>query len=260
MNITLLMNKCWTMKRLEGKTAIVTGATRGIGHAIAIRLAEEGANVAFTYASSSERAKQVEAEINALGVKGKAYQSDASSFEAAEALINDVSETFGGIHVVVNNAGITQDNLILRMTEDQWDAVIDTNLKSVFNITKNVAKTMMKQKEGSIINITSIVGLSGNAGQSNYAASKAGVIGFTKSFAKELGTRGIRCNAIAPGFIETEMTDKLDDKVKADFAAQIPVKRYGNVKEVASVVAFLASDDSSYVTGQTLSVCGGLND
>jgi len=248
------------MKRLEGKTAIVTGATRGIGHAIAIRLAEEGANVAFTYASSSERAKQVEAEINALGVKGKAYPSDAASFEAAEAVINEVSETFGGIHVVVNNAGITQDNLILRMTEDQWDEVIDTNLKSVFNITKNVAKTMMKQKEGSIINITSIVGLSGNAGQSNYAASKAGVIGFTKSFAKELGTRGIRCNAIAPGFIETEMTDKLDDKVKADFAAQIPVKRYGNVKEVASVVAFLASDDSSYVTGQTLSVCGGLND
>lgn len=248
------------MKLLEGKTALVTGATRGIGYAIALKLAKDGANVVFTFSSSVERAKVVEDEIKALGVQGKGIQSDAASFSAAEELINSIQEDFGGIHIVVNNAGITQDNLILRMTEDQWDAVIDTNLKSVFNVTKNVARIMMKQKEGSIINITSIVGLSGNAGQSNYAASKAGVVGFTKSFAKELGSRGIRCNAIAPGFIETEMTDKLDDKVKADFAAQIPMKRYGSAEEIANVVSFLASDASSYITGQTLSVCGGLND
>ncbi len=247
-------------KLLEGKVALVTGGSRGIGHAIAIKLAEQGANIAFTYHSSSERAAKVEDELKAIGVEAKGYQSNAASFSAAEQLISDVVENFGGIHVVVNNAGITRDNLILRMTEEQWDEVITTNLKSAFNICKHVTKTMMKQREGSIINISSIVGLTGNAGQTNYAASKAGMIGFTKAFAKELSSRNVRCNAIAPGFIETEMTDKLDDKVKTEFASRIPLGRYAKPEEVADVVLFLASKMSSYVTGQTISVCGGLND
>lgn len=248
------------MGLLKGKTALVTGATRGIGYAIALRLANDGADVVFTYSASVDRAKVVEDEIKALGVKVKGIQSDAASFEAAEELINQINEEFGGIQIVVNNAGVTQDNLLLRMTEEQWDKVINTNLKSVFNVTKNVARTMMKQREGSIINITSIVGISGNAGQANYAASKAGVIGFTKSFSKELGSRGIRCNAVAPGFINTEMTENLDDAVKDGFTAKIPMKRYGSPEEVANVVSFLASDQSSYINGQTISVCGGLND
>jgi 3-oxoacyl-[acyl-carrier protein] reductase len=247
-------------KLLEGKVALVTGGSRGIGHAIAIKLAEKGANIAFTYNSSAERAAKVEEELKAIGVEAKGYQSNAASFSAAEQLISDVVENFGGIHVVVNNAGITRDNLILRMTEEQWDEVITTNLKSAFNICKHVTKTMMKQREGSIINISSIVGLTGNAGQTNYAASKAGMIGFTKAFAKELSSRNVRCNAIAPGFIETEMTDKLDDKVKTEFASRIPLGRYAKPEEVADVVLFLASKMSSYVTGQTISVCGGLND
>ena len=247
-------------KLLEGKVALVTGGSRGIGHAIAIKLAEQGANIAFTYHSSAERAAKVEEELKAIGVEAKGYQSNAASFSAAEQLISDVVENFGGIHVVVNNAGITRDNLILRMTEEQWDEVITTNLKSAFNICKHVTKTMMKQREGSIINISSIVGLTGNAGQTNYAASKAGMIGFTKAFAKELSSRNVRCNAIAPGFIETEMTDKLDDKVKTEFASRIPLGRYAKPEEVADVVLFLASKMSSYVTGQTISVCGGLND
>ncbi len=247
-------------KLLEGKVALVTGGSRGIGHAIAIKLAEQGANIAFTYHSSAERAAKVEDELKAIGVEAKGYQSNAASFSAAEQLISDVVENFGGIHVVVNNAGITRDNLILRMTEEQWDEVITTNLKSAFNICKHVTKTMMKQREGSIINISSIVGLTGNAGQTNYAASKAGMIGFTKAFAKELSSRNVRCNAIAPGFIETEMTDKLDDKVKTEFASRIPLGRYAKPEEVADVVLFLASKMSSYVTGQTISVCGGLND
>ena len=247
-------------KLLEGKVALVTGGSRGIGHAIAIKLAEQGANIAFTYHSSAERAAKVEDELKAIGVEAKGYQSNAASFSAAEQLISDVVENFGGIHVVVNNAGITRDNLILRMTEEQWDEVITTNLKSAFNICKHVTKTMMKQREGSIINISSIVGLTGNAGQTNYAASKAGMIGFTKAFAKELSSRNVRCNSIAPGFIETEMTDKLDDKVKTEFASRIPLGRYAKPEEVADVVLFLASKMSSYVTGQTISVCGGLND
>jgi 3-oxoacyl-[acyl-carrier protein] reductase len=247
-------------KLLEGKVALVTGASRGIGHSIAKKLAEQGADVAFTYNSSAERAEAVEKELIALGVKAKGYKSNAASFEDSAKLIDDISNDFDGIHVVVNNAGITRDNLILRMTEEQWDEVITTNLKSAFNICKNVTRTMMKQKEGSIINISSIVGLGGNAGQTNYAASKAGMIGFTKSFAKELASRNVRCNAIAPGFIQTEMTDALDEKVKAEFASRIPLGRYANPDEVADVVVFLASDMSSYVTGQTISVCGGLND
>jgi 3-oxoacyl-[acyl-carrier protein] reductase len=246
-------------KLLEGKVALVTGGSRGIGHAIAIKLAEQGANIAFSYIGPAERAAKVEEELKAIGVEAKGYQSNAASFSATEQLISEVVENFGGIHVVVNNAGITRDNLILRMTEEQWDEVITTNLKSAFNICKHVTKTMMKQREGSIINISSIVGLTGNAGQTNYAASKAGMIGFTKAFAKELSSRNVRCNAIAPGFIETEMTDKLDDKVKAEFASRIPLGRYAKPEEVADVVLFLASKMSSYVTGQTISVCGGLN-
>jgi len=247
-------------KLLEGKVALVTGGSRGIGHSIALKLAEQGANVVFTYNSSKDRAIKVEEELNALGIKAKGYQSNAASFEDSEKLISDVMAEFGAINIVVNNAGITRDNLILRMTQEQWDEVITTNLKSTFNICKNVTKPMMKARGGSIINISSIVGLGGNAGQVNYAASKAGMIGFTKSFAKELASRNVRCNAIAPGFIETEMTDQLDEKVRTEFASRIPLGRYAKPEEVADVVVFLASDMSSYITGQTLSVCGGLND
>ena len=248
------------MSLLKNKTALVTGATRGIGRAIALKLAKEGANIAFTFMSSVEKAKALEKEIIDLGQKAIGIQSDASSMKEAEALIDRVTAEFETIDIVVNNAGITKDNLILRLTEEQWDQVINTNLKSIFNITKLVSRPMMKQKQGSIINISSIVGLTGNPGQSNYAASKAGIVGFSKSVSKELSSRNIRVNVIAPGFIGTEMTDTLDEKVKADFISKIPMKRYGSTEEVANVVLFLASDLSSYVTGQTISVCGGMFD
>ena len=246
------------MKLLEGKTAIITGATRGIGKGIALKLAEHGANVAFTYVSSEEKALAIEKELIALGVKAKAYKSDASVMSDAEALVKDVNATFGGIDILVNNAGITKDNLLMRMSEVDFDRVMEVNLKSVFNMTKSVQRTMLKQRSGSIINMTSVVGVKGNAGQSNYAASKAGVIGFTKSIALELGSRNIRCNAIAPGFIETEMTEKLDEQVIADWRNTIPLKRGGTPEDVANVTTFLASNMSGYVTGQVLHVCGGM--
>ena len=246
------------MKLLEGKTAIITGATRGIGKGIALKLAEHGANVAFTYVSSEEKALTIEKELIALGVKAKAYKSDASVMSDAEALVKDVNATFGGIDILVNNAGVTKDNLLMRMSEEDFDRVMEVNLKSVFNMTKSVQRTMLKQRSGSIINMTSVVGVKGNAGQSNYAASKAGVIGFTKSIALELGSRNIRCNAIAPGFIETEMTEKLDEQVIADWRNTIPLKRGGTPEDVANVTSFLASNMSAYVTGQVLHVCGGM--
>jgi len=246
------------MKLLEGKIALITGASRGIGRAMAIRFAEEGADVAFTYLASEAKAQALVEELKAMGSNAKAYKSDAGSFEQAEALTKAVFEDYKRIDVLVNNAGITRDNLLLRMKEEQWDQVIGTNLKSVFNLTKNVMRPMLKQRSGSIINITSIVGLTGNAGQSNYAASKSGVIGFTKSIAQEIGSRGIRCNAIAPGFIETEMTDELSDDIKTALLDSIPLKRMGQAKEVADAAVFLGSDMSTYVSGQTLSVCGAM--
>ncbi len=248
------------MKLLQGKTAIVTGGSRGIGAAIVKRFAEEGANVAFTYLSSEEKAKALAAEIaSTCNVKLEAYRSDASDFAQAEQLVNDVIKDFGAVDILVNNAGITRDNLMLRMSEEQWDQVINTNLKSIFNLTKHILRPMLKAKSGSIINMSSIVGVSGNAGQANYAASKAGIFGFTKSVAKEVGSRNIRCNAIAPGFIETEMTEALDDKTKEAYFSNIPMKRFGKGNEVADVCVFLGSDMSSYMSGQTLSVCGALN-
>ncbi len=247
------------MKLLEGKTALITGASRGIGEAIAIKLAEHGASVAFTYLSSAEKAMALENQLHSMEVKAIGYKSDAASFADAEKLINNILMEFTTIDVVVNNAGITRDNLILRMTEAQWDEVISTNLKSVFNICKAVCKPMMKQRGGSIINVSSIVGITGNAGQTNYSASKAGIIGFTKSLAKELGSRNIRCNAIAPGFIETDMTHRISEEVRDTFKNNIPLGRYGSAEEVAKTVLFLASDLSSYVNGQVISVCGGLN-
>ena len=247
------------MKLLEGKTALITGASRGIGEAIAKKFAEHGANIAFTYLSSAEKALALENHLHSLGVKALGYKSNAASYTDAEHLIGNVLMEFQTIDIVVNNAGITHDNLILRMSEQQWDDVIATNLKSVFNISKNVCKPMMKQRGGSIINMSSIVGMTGNAGQTNYAASKAGIIGFTKSFAKELGSRNIRCNAIAPGFIETEMTHGLSDDFKEQFKKSIPLGRYGSTDEVANVCLFLASNLSSYVNGQVISVCGGFN-
>tara|TARA_B110000977_G_scaffold146270_1_gene185537 strand:+ start:456 stop:1202 length:747 start_codon:yes stop_codon:yes gene_type:complete len=246
------------MKLLEGKTAIITGATRGIGKGVALKLAEQGANVAFTYVSSQEKALAIEKDLTALGVKAKAYKSDASVMSDAEALVEDVKATFGSIDILINNAGITKDNLLMRMSEEDFDRVLEVNLKSIFNMTKAVQRTMLKQRSGSIINMTSVVGVKGNAGQSNYAASKAGVIGFTKSIALELGSRNIRCNAIAPGFIETEMTDKLDEKVIAGWRSSIPLKRGGTPEDVANVTVFLASEMSAYVTGQVLHVCGGM--
>lgn len=246
------------MKLLQGKTALITGASKGIGKAIAIKYAEQGANVAFTYLSSVEQGKALEGELSAKGVKAKGYRSDASDFSQAEKLISDVIADFGSLDILVNNAGITMDNLLLRMNEEAWDKVMNVNLKSCFNTVKAVTKPMMKQKSGSIINMTSIVGIKGNAGQANYAASKAGIIGFTKSVALEIGSRGIRCNAIAPGFIETEMTGKLDEKTVQLWRDAIPLKRGGRPEDVANACVFLACDMSSYITGQVIQVDGGM--
>jgi 3-oxoacyl-[acyl-carrier protein] reductase len=246
------------MKLLEGKNVIITGASRGIGMGIAQVFAENGANVAFTYSSSEAPALELEKKLQAIGVKAKAYKSNAASYEQSEELITKVLEDFGGIDVLVNNAGITKDNLLMRMGEEDFDSVIETNLKSVFNMTKAVQRTMLKQRKGSIINMSSVVGVKGNAGQTNYAASKAGMIGFTKSVALELGSRNIRCNAIAPGFIETEMTDKLDEKVVQGWRDGIPLKRGGTPEDVANACLFLASDLSAYITGQVLNVDGGM--
>ena len=246
------------MKLLEGKNALITGASKGIGRAIAMKYAEHGANVAFTYLSSVEQGQALEAELQAKGVKAKGYRSDASDFAQADKLINDVVADFGTLDILVNNAGITMDNLLLRMTEEMWDKIMQVNLKSCFNTVKAVAKPMMKQRGGSIINMTSVVGLKGNAGQANYAASKAGIIGFTKSIALELGSRGIRSNAIAPGFIETEMTGKLNEEVVQGWRDSIPLKRGGTPEDVANACLFLASDLSAYVTGQVMNVDGGM--
>jgi 3-oxoacyl-[acyl-carrier protein] reductase len=243
---------------LNGKTALVTGATRGIGKGIATSLAKAGANIAFTFVSSVEKAKAFENELAELGVKAKGYQSNAADFSEADKLVDDVVKEFGSLDVLVNNAGITRDTLLMRMSEQQWDEVLDTNLKSAFALTKAAMRPMMKAKAGSIINITSVVGVTGNAGQANYAASKAGMIGLTKSVAKELGSRNIRCNAIAPGFIETEMTEALSPEVKAEWIKGIPLKRGGSPADVANCVLFLASDASAYISGQTINVCGGM--
>ncbi len=250
------MRKFLKMGLLQDKVALITGGSRGIGEAIVRRFVEEGARVAFTYRSSSKRAEEIVAELGADKVT--AYQSDAASYASSEALIKDVMNDMGKIDVLVNNAGITKDTLLMRMSEDQWDAVINTNLKSVFNLTKNIMRPMMKARGGSIINISSVVGVMGNPGQANYVASKAGVIGFTKTVAKEVGSRGIRCNAIAPGFIETDMTDELDEKTKEAYLGNIPMKRLGRGDEVANACVFLASDLSSYVSGQTINVCGAM--
>ncbi len=247
------------MINLENKVVLITGGSRGIGEAIVRKFAALGAKVAFTYRSSSERSDAIVAELNAAGSDTAAFQSDAGNFSQAEELVKAVTNKFGQIDVLINNAGITKDNLMLRMSEDQWDAVIETNLKSVFNLTKQVLRPMMKKRSGSIINMSSVVGVFGNAGQANYAASKAGIIGFSKSIAKEVGSRNIRCNVIAPGFIETEMTAELDDKTKENFLANIPMKRLGNGNEIADTCVYLASDLSSYVSGQVISVCGALN-
>lgn len=246
------------MPLLEGKVALVTGASRGIGRAIATRFAQEGASVAFTYLSSVEKGQALEAELAALGVKAKGYRSDASDFQAAEELVNQVVADFGKLDVLVNNAGITRDGLLMRMTEEAWDEVLRVNLKSVFNLTKAATRPMMKAKSGSIINLTSVVGLRGNAGQANYAASKAGIVGFTKSVALELGSRNIRSNAIAPGFIVTEMTGEVNEKAVADWMNSIPMKRGGQPEEVADACVFLGSDMSKYITGQVIQVDGGI--
>jgi 3-oxoacyl-[acyl-carrier protein] reductase len=247
------------MKLLEGKTAVVTGAARGIGKAIALRFAAEGCNIAFTDLFYNEAAQATEKELVALGVKAKAYASDASKFEETQTVVDQIVADFGQVDILVNNAGITKDTLLMRMTEDQWDAAITVNLKSAFNFTKAAQKVMLKQRSGSIINMSSVVGVSGNAGQANYSASKAGLIGFTKSVAKELGSRGIRSNAVAPGFIITEMTGALPDDVKKSWESQIPLRRGGTPEDVANTCLFLASDLSSYVTGQVVHVCGGMN-
>jgi 3-oxoacyl-[acyl-carrier protein] reductase len=246
------------MQLLQNKVALITGATRGIGKGIAVHFAKNGANVAFTYVSSEEKAKALELELAAYGIKAKGYKSDAGNFKAADELVTDVVAEFGTIDVLVNNAGITRDTLLMRMSEQQWDEVMTANLKSVFNLTKAVQRPMLKAKNGSIINMSSVVGVKGNAGQSNYAASKAGIIGFTKSVALELGSRNIRCNAIAPGFIETEMTGALDEKVIQQWRDSIPLKRGGSSDDVANLTLFLASDMSAYITGQCINVCGGM--
>lgn len=243
---------------LVNKVALVTGATRGIGRGIALTFAKNGASVAFTYVSSDEKALALEKELATFGVKAKAYKSDAGDFKAADDLVNQVVADFGTIDVLVNNAGITRDTLLMRMSEQQWDEVMTANLKSVFNLTKAAQRPMLKAKKGSIINMSSVVGVKGNAGQSNYAASKAGIIGFTKSVALELGSRNIRCNAIAPGFIETEMTGALDEKVVQQWRDAIPLKRGGSADDVANLTLFLASDMSAYITGQCINVCGGM--
>jgi len=247
------------MKLLEGKVALITGAARGIGKAIAVKFAQEGANIAFTDLNYDENMQATEAELNSMGIKAKGYASNAASFEDSEKLIEDVVVDFERIDILVNNAGITRDNLLLRMQEADWDMVITINLKSVFNLTKSVQRVMMKQRVGSIINMSSVVGVEGNAGQSNYSASKAGMIGFTKSIAQELGSRNIRCNAIAPGFIETEMTHKLKEDVRETWIQTIPLRRSGKPEDVANVATFLASDLSSYVSGQVINVCGGMS-
>jgi len=244
---------------LNGKTALITGAARGIGRSIALAFAAEGADVAFTDLNYDENMQSLEQELAAIGRRGKGYASDASNFESSEAVVDQVVKDFGKVDVLINNAGITRDNLLMRMTESDWDLVIKVNLKSVFNMTKAVQKYMLKQRSGSIINMSSVVGLSGNAGQSNYSASKAGLIGFTKSMAQELGSRNIRCNAIAPGFIETEMTARLPQDVREAWINDIPLKRPGKPDDVAKAAIFLACDLSDYITGQVLQVCGGMN-
>ncbi|MFT7165121.1 MAG: 3-oxoacyl-[acyl-carrier protein] reductase [Flavobacterium sp.] len=246
------------MKLLEGKVAIITGASRGIGKGIAEVFAKHGANIAFTYSSSVESALVLENELNALGIKAKGYQSNAADFNEAQIMVDAVIAEFGTVDILINNAGITKDNLLMRMSEADFDKVINVNLKSVFNMTKAIQRTFLKQRSGSIINMSSVVGVKGNAGQTNYAASKAGVIGFTKSVALELGSRNIRCNAIAPGFIETEMTAKLNADVVQGWRDGIPLKRGGTTDDVANACLFLASDMSSYISGQVLNVCGGM--
>jgi len=247
------------MKLLEGKTALITGANRGIGKSIALKFAANGANVAFSDIQFNDDSRHLEQELQSLGIKAKGYGSDASSFPDSEQLINQIMEDFGTIDVLVNNAGITRDNLLMRMTEQDWDRVITVNLKSVFNLTKAIQKVMIKQRFGSIVNMSSVVGVEGNSGQSNYSASKAGIIGFTKSIAQELGSRNIRCNAIAPGYIETEMTAKLPQEFRDKWIQDIPMKRAGTPDDVANLALFLASDLSSYITGQAITVCGGLH-
>ena len=263
----LFINSCYLwqniytiiMRLLEGKTALITGANRGIGKEIALRFADNGADVAFSDLAYNEDSISLEKEIESLGVRGKGYASDASSFDGSQKLIIHVLKDFNKIDILVNNAGITRDNLLLRMTEQDWDLVININLKSMFNLTKAVMRDMIKQRYGVIINMSSVVGIEGNGGQSNYAASKAGIIGFTKSVAQELGSRNIRCNAIAPGFIDTEMTSKLSEDIRKTWIDDIPLKRPGTTEDVANVAVFLASDLSSYVNGQVISVCGGMH-
>ena len=247
------------MKLLQGKVAIVTGAARGIGKAVAIELATQGADIAFTDLKRDDNAAEVETTLNALGIRAKMFPSNAANFGDTSATVADILQHFGRIDILVNNAGITRDSLLMRMSEDQWDAVINVNLKSVFNFTRAVTPVMISQRAGSIINMSSVVGVSGNAGQANYAASKAGIIGFTKSVAKELGSRNIRANAVAPGFIITEMTGQLPESVRAEWASKIPLRRGGTPEDIARVCLFLASDLSAYVTGQTIHVCGGMN-
>ncbi|MBS7321821.1 MAG: 3-oxoacyl-[acyl-carrier-protein] reductase, partial [Myroides sp.] len=246
------------MKLLEGKTAIITGATRGIGRGIALTFAKQGANVAFTYSSSEEAALSLENELTALGVKAKSYKSNAADFNEAQNLVDQVLELFGNVDILINNAGITKDNLLMRMSEEDFDNVMDVNLKSVFNMTKAIQKTMLKNRNGVIINMSSVVGVKGNAGQTNYAASKAGVIGFSKSVALELGSRNIRCNVVAPGFIETEMTAKLGEDVVKGWADAIPLKRGGTPEDIANACVFLSSDLATYITGQVINVDGGM--
>jgi 3-oxoacyl-[acyl-carrier protein] reductase len=246
------------MKLLEGKVVLVTGAARGIGRSIAIACAEAGASVAFTDMNRDDNFISLETELAALGVKAKGYASNAAELNASQATVDEVVAEFGQIDVLVNNAGITRDTLLMRMTEDQWDIVMNVNLKSVFNLTKAVQKTMLKQRSGSIINMSSVVGVTGNAGQSNYSASKAGIIGFTKSIARELGPRNIRCNAIAPGFIETEMTKAIPEEARKEWAEKIPLKRAGQPEDVANLVIFLGSDMSTYISGQVINVCGAM--